>query len=130
MTKFVTAAMAAAFVATAAVPALAQQGGRGATAPEAPGVTNPQGEVSDAMVNKVGAALRQTVSIRQKYAERAQSTKSPQDQQSLNEQAQSEMVQAISDQGLTVQQYNQVIQLAQANPTLKQRLISAAQAGG
>jgi uncharacterized protein DUF4168 len=39
-------------------------------------------------------------------------------------------VQAISDQGLSVEQYNQVIQMAQADPTLKQRLLSAAQSGG
>ena len=54
-----------------------------------------------AMVHKVGAALRQTVTIRQKYAERAQATKSPQEQQALTTQAQTEMVQAISDQGLS-----------------------------
>ena len=82
------------------------------------------------MVHKVGAALRQTVTIRQKYAERAQATKSPEEQQALTTQAQTEMVQAISDQGLSVQQYNQVIQMAQADPTLKQRLLSAAQSGG
>jgi Domain of unknown function (DUF4168) len=40
------------------------------------------------------------------------------------------MMKAISDQGLSVQQYNQVIQMAQADPSLKQRLISVAQSGG
>ena len=40
------------------------------------------------------------------------------------------MVQAINDQGLLVEQYNQVIQMAQADPTLKKRLPSAAQSGG
>ena len=40
------------------------------------------------------------------------------------------MVKAISDQGLSVQQYNQVLQMAQADPTLRQRLLSVAQSGG
>lgn len=39
------------------------------------------------------------------------------------------MIKAINDQGLSVQQYNQVIQMAQADPTLKERLLSVAQAG-
>ena len=128
MTEFRTAVLAGGFAAAIAMPAVAQQGGQDAATP--PGATIQQGDLSDAMVHKVGAALRETVSIRQKYAERAQATKSPQEQQALTTQAQTEMVQAISDQGLSVQQYNQVIQMAQADPTLKQRLLSAAQSGG
>ena len=128
MTEFRTAVLAAGFAAAIAMPAVAQQGGQDAATP--PGATIQQSDLSDAMLHKVGAALRQTVTIRQKYAERAQATKSPEEQQTLTTQAQTEMVQAISDQGLSVQQYNQVIQMAQADPTLKQRLLSAAQSGG
>ena len=130
MIEFRTTVLAAAFLASAAVAALAQQGGPSAAGPEAPGATIQQGDLSDAMVHKVGAALRQTVTIRQKYAERAQTMKSQEQQETLNAQAQTEMVKAISDQGLSVQQYNQVIQMAQTDPTLKQRLLSAAQSGG
>jgi hypothetical protein len=131
-----TAVLAAALAVTVAVPAFAQQSGRDAATPApqtpdaTPNATLPQSDLSDAMVHKVGTALRRTVTIRQKYAERAQTTKSPQEQQTLTTQAQTEMVQAISDQGLSVEQYNQVIQMAQADPTLKQRLLSAAQSGG
>jgi Domain of unknown function (DUF4168) len=133
MTEFRTAVLAAAFVATAAMPGMAQQSRPGAAAPQtpgAPGAAIQQGDLSDAMVHKVGAALRQTVTIRQKYAEQAQATKSEQQQEALTAQAQTEMMQAISEQGLSVQQYNQVIQMAQADPNLKQRLLSAAQSGG
>jgi hypothetical protein len=130
MTELRTAVLAAAFVATAAMPALAQQGGSDTATPNVPSATIKQGDLSDATVQKVGAVLRQTVTIRQKYAERAQSVKSPQEEQALAAQAQSEMVQAVNDQGLSVQQYNQVIQMAQADPTLKQRLLTLAQSGG
>ena len=119
------AALAAALAASFAMPASAQQSGDEASPPAVE-----QGNVSDAMVQKVGAALRQTVTIRQKYAERAQSKTSPQDQQTLATAAQTEMVQAISDQGLSLEQYNQVIRMAQADPALKQRLLSVAQRGG
>jgi vacuolar-type H+-ATPase subunit H len=116
-------------VATAVVPALAEQTGRDAAAPQAPGATTQRGEqLSDMTVQKVGKALRQAATIRQQYTDRAQS-KPPQQQEQLTEQAQGEMIKAINDQGLSVQQYNQVIQMAQADPTLKQRLLSVAQSG-
>lgn len=129
MTVFRSAAIAAALTATVALPALAEQSPTSNAAPPLQGRAPQQGEPSDALVHKVGAALRQTTTIRQKYAERAQSM-TPAQQQQLTGQAQSEMVRAISDQGLSVQQYNQVLQLAQADPTLKQRLLSAVQSGG
>ena len=64
-----------------------------------------------------------------RYTDRAQATKSQEQQQQLTEQAQGDMIKAINDQGLSVQQYNQVIQMAQADPSLKERLLSVAQAG-
>jgi len=130
MTEVRIAALAAALVvATAAVPALAEQGGRNAAAPQPPGAATQSNQLSDAMVQKVGKALRHAATIRQQYAERAQTTKSPQQQQTLTDQAQTDMMKAIGDEGLSVQQYNQVIQMAQADPTLKERLLSAAQSG-
>jgi hypothetical protein len=130
MTDSKRAAMMAALMVTCAVtPSIAQQSGVIPTPPQAPGAATQQGQVSDVMVRKVGMALRQTATIRQKYAERMQSQGAPEQQQQLTQQAQAEMMKAISAQGLSVQQYNQVIQMAQADPSLKQRLISVAQSG-
>jgi hypothetical protein len=85
--------------------------------------------MSDTMVQKVGSALRHVAMIRQQYSQRAQEAKSPQQQQTLSDQAKNEMMKAIGDQGLSVQQYDQTIQMAQNDETLKQRLLSAAQSG-
>ena len=61
--------------------------------------------MSDAMVSKVGTALRHVVFIRRQYTQRAQAAHSPQEQQTLSDQTRSEMLKAISDQGLSLQQY-------------------------
>jgi hypothetical protein len=125
------AAVAAALMASVAVPALAQQGtANNSAAQQLPGTATQQAPVPDAVVHKVGAALRQTATIRQKYADRAEAANSPQQKQELTSQVETEMLKAISDQGLSLQQYNQVIQMAQADPSLKQRVLSAAQSGG
>jgi hypothetical protein len=115
-----TAAAVAALMMAVAVPAAAQHT---SAAPMQ------QGEMSDAMVTKVGTALRHVAMIRQQYSQRAQTANSPQQQQVLSDQARSEMLKAIGDQGLSVQQYDRAIQMAQNDETLKRRLLSVAQSG-
>jgi Domain of unknown function (DUF4168) len=110
----------------AALPAAAQQA---PATPRPPAAPSQQGQMSDAMVTKVGTALRHVAMIRQEYSQRAQGTSSPQQQQALSDQAKNEMVKAIGDQGLSVQQYQQAIQMAQNDDTLKRRLLSVAESG-
>lgn len=105
---------------TAGFPAVAQQ------APTA--APSQQGQISDAMVHKVGTALRQVAMIRQQYSQRAQSTSSEQ-QQTLSDQAKRDMLKAVNDQGLSVEQYDHTIQMAQNDETLKHRLLTVARSG-
>ena len=120
-------AMAASLLLTAALPTAAQQAP--SAAPGAQAAPSQKGQLSDAMVTKVGTALRHVAMIRQQYSQRAQATSSPQQQQVLSDQAKNEMVKAIGDEGLSVQQYQQAIQMAQNDETLKRRLLSVAEAG-
>ena len=130
MTVFRAAAATAALLMTAAVPALAQQTSRDIPKMQTLDAgSQTQGQLSDAMVRKVGTALRHVVTIRQQYAQREQSEKSPEQQQKLTDQAQKDMVKAIGEQGLSVDQYSQAMQMAQADPALRQRLVSVAQSG-
>lgn len=126
MINFRIAAMAA-MALTAAVPAVAQQTGGSTGVQHAPGTAKQGSPVSDAMVHRVGKAIRNVSMIRQQYTEREQASKSPQAQQELNSQAQHDMAKAVSDQGLTLQQYDQVIHQAQSDGTLRQRLLTVAQ---
>jgi Domain of unknown function (DUF4168) len=120
-------ATTAALMITAVLPAAAQST---STAPTRQGgAPTQQSEMSDAMVTKVGTALRHVATIRQQYSQRAQAAKSPQQQQALSDQAKGEMLKAISDQGLSVEQYDQAIQMAQNNEPLKEKLLSVARSG-
>jgi len=85
--------------------------------------------MSDAMVTKVGTAMRHVAKIREQHSQRAQAAKSPQQQQALSDEAKNKMLTAISNEGLSVQQYTQAIQMAQNNQALKQRLLSVVQSG-
>jgi hypothetical protein len=128
MTRSRAAAAMAALLITAAIPAFAQSTGGHQPSTSVPDATSQQPQLSDAMVHKVGTALRHVAAIRQQYAQRVQSADSEQQRQ-LSDQAHKEMEKAIGDQGLTVDQYSKAIQMAQADATLRQRLVSAAQSG-
>jgi hypothetical protein len=131
MTLLRTAAAVTATLTLATIGAstLAAPNGSSPSVPQTQNSALPQENVDDATVHKVGAALRQVATIRQQYAQRAQAMDSPEQRQGLTEHARNDMVKAIGDQGLSVQQYQQVIQMAQADESLKQRLLSVAGSG-
>src|SRR5689334_20253086 len=126
-----TAAIVLVLTSLAAGPVFSQQSGGNAPRLQKPGLTLQKpgataqsGEMSDAMVRKVSAALRHVVAIRQTYEQHAKSTNTQQQRNDLNRQAGKEVAKAISDQGLTVQQYQNAIEMARTDPTLRQRLIA------
>jgi Domain of unknown function (DUF4168) len=66
--------------------------------------------------------------IKMDYSQRMQTVQDPAQRQQLAQEAQGRQIQAVKADGLWVQQYNQVIQIAQADPGLKQRVLAAADA--
>lgn len=109
---------------TAGLPiAAAAQQSPQATMPPAMGSTQ---TVPDATVQKAGVALRHVAQIQQDYTQRIKSAPTQDQQRQLTQQADAASVQAINEQGLSVDQYNQVIRMAQADPTMKERLLTAA----
>lgn len=88
----------------------------------------PTVQVADEMVAKVGAAVGQVAMIRQEYTQRVQSAGTDDERDQLADQAQQAAVRAISDQGISVTEYNEVVSAAENNPDLEDRLIMAARA--
>jgi len=85
-------------------------------------------QVADEMVAKVGAAVGQVAMIRQEYIERVQTADTDDERDRLADKAQQAAVKAISDQGISVTEYNEVVTAAEGNPELEDRLIMAARA--
>jgi hypothetical protein len=82
--------------------------------------------VDPATVTKVGVALGQVSEIRQNYLSRIAAAATESEKQGLRQRSNNETKKALADQGLSVEQYNQVMLEAQANPDIEQRLIEAA----
>ena len=118
------AVLAAAFGLTAA-PLGAQQASPG-TAPTAEQGTNAVGaQVPEATVQRAGAAIRDLSGIQARYTQRMQSAQ-PAEHEAIAAEASGAAEAALAARGLTPDEYNSVIRLAQADQSLRERLISAA----
>lgn len=104
--------------------AVAAQANPQANAPSAQ--TAPDSSVSNDTLTKAGKALRDVAKIQENYEGQIEAAPTQEQKQGLSSQASAEAVQAINSKGLSVQEYNRVIQIARANPTVKQKLLSAA----
>jgi hypothetical protein len=131
MRKVILVLAGASLVVATGLPAAAQQANSDSAARNSAGAgvgATAGDNVPAGTINKAGAALRRVTEIKQTYSQRLGGAKTQDEQQTLQKQATEEAIKAISDQGLTVDQYNQVIRQAQANPSLRERLLAAAQA--
>jgi predicted ATPase with chaperone activity len=74
-------------------------------------------------------AETQVVQISEEWNARMQSAESPEAAQELREQAQAQMVTAVQEAGLSVQEYNEIAMAAQTDPDLQARLQQIREAG-
>ncbi len=83
--------------------------------------------LSDATIDKAGAALRDVAKVQEDYTGKMGAAGSNEEKHGLTEQANAEAMQAIQSHGLSLQEYSRVMRTAQSDPQLKQRLMNAAQ---
>ena len=86
-------------------------------------------DVSDVKVQKVGAALREITRVRNDYGPRLTSAQTDEERQGLQMEAQAVMVEAVRGQGLSVGEFNEVVEAADDDPTLTDRVLAAAGSG-
>ena len=80
-------------------------------------------EVTDAKLESVAKAYIQVVAIQEEYRPRIESAQSAEEAQQLQQEANQEMVEAIeAEDGVTLDEYNTIIQAAQMDEQLRTRL--------
>jgi hypothetical protein len=89
--------------------------------PVPPQAQSPSPTISDEKLNAAAAAIGQVTSIRQSYEPKI-ATAAPSDKQRMTDEANNEMKKAVTDQGLTVDEYNSIIRTAQNDPAVHQKL--------
>jgi hypothetical protein len=85
-------------------------------------------DVPDQVVAKTGRALAEIAEVEQELAGRVDAVESEADREQLNDAADRAITDAVTDQGLTITQFNQVVKLADSDPALRERITAAIRA--
>jgi hypothetical protein len=83
---------------------------------------SPSPTISDQKLDAAAAAIGQVTSIRQSYEQKIAEAP-PSDKQHIADEANNALKKAVTDQGLTVDEYNTIVQTAQNDPTIRQKLV-------
>jgi hypothetical protein len=85
-------------------------------------------DVSDETVTHVGKAVAHILKLRQTLEENMAAARTDEERQTIAEQVETAAVTAISDQGLSIDEYNQVIASARDDADLEERVLVACRA--
>lgn len=97
----------------------------GAVAQDAPAPqqqAQPQERVSDAKLQQVVSAMSEVRAISGKYAEAFQNADDATKAQEIQQKAQQEMIDAVSESGLSTDEYNTIVQRLQTDEQLRERM--------
>jgi hypothetical protein len=89
---------------------------------QSPQNQSPTPNISDQKLDAAAAAIDHVTTIRQSYQQKL-STAAPSDQERIAGEATDQMKKAVTDQGLSVEEYNSILQVAQNNPGVRQKLL-------
>ena len=81
----------------------------------------PSAPISDDKLNAAAAAIGQVATIRQSYESKIAAAPAS-DKQRLTNEANDALTKAVTDQGLSVDEYNSIMRTAQNDPAVRQKL--------
>ena len=87
-------------------------------------------DVSDQVVSQVGKAAVEILKLRQSLEENMATAQTEEERETLTSQVEMAAVRAIDEQGLTVEEYNEVLAAARSDQELEERVLLACKAAG
>ena len=112
-TPFLTAALLA-----TAVPAANAQ-----VQSPAPSPSQPSQSIPDQKLDATAAALDQIADVKENYTKQIEATPSESDKQRLVDDANKALLKAVTDQGLSVEEYTSIMVVAQNDPMVRQKIL-------
>jgi len=88
---------------------------------QSPQTPSPSAPISDEKLSAAAAAIGQVATIQRSYESRIAAAPSS-DKQRLTKEGNDALEKAVTDQGLSVDEYNSIIRTAQNDPTVREKL--------
>lgn len=86
-------------------------------------------QLSDEKLDKAAAAVGKVVALKQRYMERYAAADDT-DRPKIADEAQTELKKAVTDQGLSVEEYDGIMQVAQNDTSVREKLLDRLKAQG
>jgi len=123
MRLVIAAALAAALPLFSAPLANAQAQGPAPGTPKQPGATEQQTpDIPDQKLDAAAVALEEVASVREKYRQRLEEAPTT-DAQSITDEAKNAIAKAITDQGLSIEEYTSILVVAQNDPVIREKIV-------
>ena len=86
-----------------------------------PGASDPAANLSDQKLDAAAAAAQRVSTVKQDYQQRIAAAP-PSDKERIAEEAINALAKAVTDQGLSVDEYTAILEVAQANPEVREKI--------
>ena len=87
-----------------------------------PGLSEATPSIPDQKLDAAAAALKQVASLKQDYAQRLQAAP-PAEKERIADEGNNALVKAVTDQGLSVDEYTSILTVAQKDPAVGEKIL-------
>jgi hypothetical protein len=87
-----------------------------------PGPSDQSQNIPDQKLDAAAAALEKVSSVKENYQQQIEAA-APSDRQRIADEANNALVQAVTGQGLSVEEYTSIIVVAQNNPEVREKIL-------
>jgi Domain of unknown function (DUF4168) len=88
----------------------------------APGPSDQTANIPDQKLDAAAAAIKQVASVRENYQQRIEAAPAS-GKQSIADEAKNALVKAITDQGLSLEEYTSILVVAQNDPVVREKIL-------
>jgi Domain of unknown function (DUF4168) len=89
--------------------------------PPSPGLSEQTPNISDQKLDAAAAAIEQVASLKQDYQQRIAAA-APADRGRIASEAMDALAKAVTDQGLSVEEYDSILEVAQNDPDVREKI--------
>lgn len=90
--------------------------------PSAASPSSPSADIPDQKLDAAAAAVKSVTAVKETYQQKLSEASDPEKERVVDE-AQAAMTKAVTDQGLSVEEYTSILQVAQNNSTVKNKIL-------
>ena len=88
-----------------------------------PGPSTSAPDLSDQKLSATAAAMERVASLQRNFRQRLAETEAPAEKERIVAEANNELTKAVTEQGLSVEEYASILDMAQADPEVRNRLL-------